>query len=183
MPNLHSPPERGSHSIVTVVITVVVVVMLLELLLLLLLLLSAFYRWASQKIVSKKIGQNLLVGNSVYFGNQGRGGEWKGRKEKRKKKVNLLVPRKKKKNIQNLPDSTLLILTIQVGHQEFREVGERKVASRQALLSFWHPPIPERGETLGRVHPRGLPQVQDGAEPEGPRLVPLWQACAQHQRR
>ena len=69
MPNLHSPPERGSHSIVTVVITVVVVVMLLELLLLLLLLLSAFYRWASQKIVSKKIGQNLLAGNSVYFGN------------------------------------------------------------------------------------------------------------------
>ena len=49
MPNLHSPPERGSHSIVTVVITVVVVVMLVELLLLLLLLLSAFYRWASQK--------------------------------------------------------------------------------------------------------------------------------------
>ena len=132
-----------------------------------------------KKLCRKKLGKTCLLEILCILGT--REGEWKGRKEKRKKKVNVLVPRKRKKHSKS--DSTLLILTIQVGHQEFREVGERKVASRQALLSFWHPSIPERGETLGRVHPRGLPQVQDGAEPEGPRLVPLWQACAQHQRR
>ena len=83
MPNLHSPPERGSHSIVTVVITVVVVVMLVELLLLLLLLLSAFYRWASQKIVSKKLGKTCLLEILCILGTRE---EVSGKGEKRRGK-------------------------------------------------------------------------------------------------
>ena len=95
MLNLHSPPERGSHSI----ITVVVVVMLLELLLLLLLLLSAFYRWVSQKSVSKKFKKTWLLEILCILGTREEE-SGKGEKRRGKRKWMYWFQEKRKKTLK-----------------------------------------------------------------------------------